>query len=202
MAAGGMTTLHLVRHAAHGLLGHVLTGRMPGVLLGEEGRRQAGLLAARFSRETISAVWASPLERARETAQPVAAASGLGVEIIPDLNEIEIGSWTGRSFEDLAKDPVWTRWNSARSVTRAPGGETMLEVQARAVAVTERARRAYPNGSLVLVSHGDVLKSVVAYYLGLSLDAILRFEIGPASISTVQVGDWGFRLDCLNQSVG
>jgi len=78
----------------------------------------------------------------------------------------------------------------------------MLEVQARAVGVTERARRAYPNGSLVLVSHGDVLKCVVAYYLGLSLDAILRFEIGPASISTVQVGDWGFRLDCLNQTVG
>ena len=194
-----MTTLFLVRHAAHGLLGHVLTGRMAGVRLGEEGLRQADRLAERLARESVAAVHSSPLERARETAAPIARRLGLEVQVSEALNEIDLGEWSGRSFDSLDRDPLWRNWNSARSVTRPPGGETMLEVQARTVAWIERIRRELPEAGVVLVSHGDVIKAGLAYYLGLALDAWPRFEISPASLSAVVVGDWGARVLVMNE---
>ena len=195
------TTLLLVRHAAHGLLGRVLTGRMPGVSLGEEGRRQAARLAERLSRETVAAVYSSPLERARETAEPIAARFGLLVQVEERLDEIDVGDWQGRDFAALAQDPGWNAWNTARSVTRAPGGETMLEAQARAIRVIEQLRAAHPDTGVVLVSHGDVIKAVLLYHLGLPIDAYQRIEVGPASLSVLVVGDWGARVLSLNETV-
>ncbi len=194
-----MTTLYLVRHAAHGLLGHVLAGRMPGVRLGPEGLGQADRLAERLAREAVGAVHSSPLERARETAAPIAARLGLEVQVAEALNEIDLGEWSGRSFDSLDRDPLWRSWNSARSVTRPPGGETMLEVQLRVVAHMERVRREYPDAGVVLVSHGDVIKAGLAYYLGLAVDAWSRFDVDPASLSALLVGDWGARLRVMNE---
>jgi broad specificity phosphatase PhoE len=193
------TTVYLVRHAAHGLLGRVLTGRMPGVRIAEAGQVQAEQLARRLAEERIVAVWSGPLERTCATAMPIARLLGLSVTIAPGLDEIDFGEWTGRSFEALARDPVWANWNSARSVTRPPGGETILEVQARAVAEIERARREHVSGGVVMVSHGDVIRAAVAYHLGLPVDCMLRFEVRPASISILQVGDWGALLERLNE---
>ena len=195
------TTLLLVRHAAHGLLGRVLTGRMPGVSLGEEGRRQAARLAERLSRETVAAVYSSPLERARETAEPIAARFGLLVQVEERLDEIDVGDWQGRDFAALAQDPGWNAWNTASSVTRAPGGETMLEAQARAIRVIEQLRAAHPDTGVVLVSHGDVIKAALLYHLGLPIDAYQRIEVGPASLSVLVVGDWGARVLSLNETV-
>ena len=194
-----MTTFYLVRHAAHGLLGHVLAGRMPGVRLGPEGLAQADRLAERLAREAVEAVHSSPLERARETAAPIAARLGLDVQVAEALNEIDLGEWSGRSFDSLRDDPLWRSWNSARSVTRPPGGETMLEVQLRAVGHMERVRREHPDAGVVLVSHGDVIKAGLAYYLGLGADAWSRFDVDPASLSALVVGDWGARLRVMNE---
>jgi probable phosphoglycerate mutase len=194
-----VTTLFLVRHAAHDLVAKALCGRMPGVRLGEEGRAQAERLAARLSRETVAAVQASPLERARETAEPIARHFGLGVEVADAVNEIDVGAWTGTPFDELRDDPRWTLWNSARSLTRAPGGETMIEVQARTVAHMEALRARFADRGVVIVSHADVIKAALAYCLGLSLDGLQRFDIAPASLSTVVIGDWGAKVLSLNE---
>ena len=193
------TTVFFVRHATHDWLNRILCGRMPGVTLGAEGRAQAAALAVRLQREPIAAVYASPLERARETAQPLAEGLRLDVQIRDALNEIDVGAWSGRTFDDLRDDPHWTRWNTARNVTRPPGGETMLEAQVRIVSAIERLCAAHPEQSVALVSHGDVIKAALAYYLGLTLDAILRFDISPASVSTLVVGDWGAKILSMNE---
>ena len=172
---------------------------MAGVRLGEEGRAQAERLAVRLSRESVAAVQSSPLERARETAEPIARQFGLGVEVADAMNEIEVGEWSGTPFDELRDDPRWTLWNSARSVTRAPGGETMLEVQARTLAHMETLRARFADQGVVIVSHADVIKAALAYCLGLSLDGLQRFDIAPASLSTVVIGDWGAKVLSVNE---
>lgn len=193
------TTFFLVRHAAHDRLGRVLCGRMPGVTLGREGRAQAGALAARLAGEGLAAVYASPLERAQETAIPLAARAGLAVETLPALNEIDFGSWAGQSFDALHGDPVWTGWNQARHVTRPPGGETALEAQSRVLRGLEALRARHGEARLALVSHADVIKLVIAHALGLGADAMHRVEIGPASVSAVVLGAWGAKVESLNE---
>jgi broad specificity phosphatase PhoE len=195
------TTIHLVRHAVHDRLDRVLCGRMQGVALSAQGRAQAAALAARFAKEPITAIYASPIERARETAEPIAERLGCTVQVREAFTEIDLGSWAGRAFDDLRDDPVWERWNTARSVTRPPGGETMLEAQVRIVAGLERLCAEHPAESVVVVSHADMIKAALAYHLGLPLDAILRFEIGPASVSTLLVGAWGAKVVSLNEKV-
>jgi probable phosphoglycerate mutase len=189
----------LVRHAAHELVDRVLCGRMPGVRLGEEGRAQARRLAERLARERIAAVHTSPLERARETAAAIADRLNVTPEIHEAINEIEFGEWSGRSFEELHRDARWQPWNSARGVSRPPRGESMVEVQARVVGHLERARAAYPDRAVVLVSHSDVIKAALLYCLGMPLDGYRLFEISPASISTVAIGDWGAKVMAMNE---
>ena len=190
----------LVRHAAHELVDRVLCGRMPGVSLGEEGRAQARRVAERLARERITAIHTSPLERAQETAAPIGERLRLAPEVHEALNEIALGEWAGHSFEDLSQDPRWQSWTSARAVSRPPGGESRLEVQARAVGHLERARAAYPDQAVVLVSHADVIKAALLYCLGMPVDGYRLFEIGPASISTLVMGDWGAKVIAMNEA--
>jgi probable phosphoglycerate mutase len=193
------TTLFLVRHAAHDLIGRVLCGRMAGVRLGTEGRRQAERLAERLARERVAAVYTSPLERARETAGPIADRLGLVPEVAEAITDVEYGEWSGKRFEELDRDPRWSAWNEAKSTYRPPGGETVLDVQHRAVGHVERVVAAHPEGGAVLVSHCDVIKAVLAYFLGMAIDGIARFEISPASVSIVAVGAWGARVHAINE---
>ncbi|WP_201859660.1 histidine phosphatase family protein [Microvirga soli] len=195
------TTFYLVRHAAHDRVGTVLCGRMPGVHLGTLGKAQAERLAERFATETIASIHTSPLERAVETSEPIATRLGQPLEICEGIAEIDFGAWSGTSFEALAQDPRWSVWNNARSNSRPPYGETMLEAQARIVAVLEKLRSRYPDRSVILVSHSDVIKAALLYHLGLPLDAYGRFDIEPASISTLVVGDWGSKVLRLNEVV-
>ncbi|MFC4172149.1 histidine phosphatase family protein [Microvirga sp. GCM10011540] len=195
------TTFFLVRHAAHDRVGTVLCGRMPGVSLGSVGKAQAERLSERLANESVAAVLTSPLERARETAEPIAARIGRPLEICEPIVEIEFGGWSGMSFDELTHVPLWKQWNSARSVTRPPDGETMLEVQARIVGAMEQMRKTYSGRPVVLVSHCDVIKAALLYYLGMPIDAYGRFDIDPASISTVTVADWGAKVLRLNEVV-
>jgi probable phosphoglycerate mutase len=195
------TTFFLVRHAAHDRVGTVLCGRMPGVSLGTVGREQARRLAQRLANENVASVQSSPLERARETAEPIATRAERPLEFNDGLMEIEFGAWTGRTFAELGPDPLWAGWNASRSVARPPNGETMLEAQARVVGSMDRLRRTYEGQAVVLVSHADVIKAALLYYLGLPIDAYTRFDIETASISTVAVGDWGSKVIRLNERV-
>ena len=193
------TTFHLVRHAAHDRVGTVLCGRMPGVHLGTLGKAQAERLAARFANENVASIHTSPLERAVETSEPIAARLGQPLEICEDIAEIDFGAWSGTSFEALAQDPRWAAWNNARSISRPPYGETMLEAQARIVGAMEQLRGRYADRTVILVSHSDVIKAALLYHLGLPIDAYARFEVEPASISTLVVGDWGSKVLRLNE---
>jgi len=192
------TTLHLVRHAAHGLLGRILAGRMPGVPLSAEGLAQAAALADALAARPVRAVLSSPLQRAQEMAAPIAARHGLPVLTDAGLDEIDFGAWMGKTFDALAADPAWDAWNRCRSLAPTPGGETMAAAQARALAAVARVREAVPDGEAVLVGHSDVLKAVLAHLLGTPLDLLGRIELAPASRSVVVLWDGGGRVDGVN----
>lgn len=183
------TTLYLVRHATHGLVDHVLVGRLAKVCLSLEGICQAKRLASWFAGRDVAIVHSSPRERACETAAPIAAAAGVEWNIAPELDEIEFGEWTGMSFDALSNDDRWRAWNSSRSSARPPGGETMIEAQSRILAHIEGVRGLLPRGCAVLVSHCDVIKAALLHFLDRSVDAYHEFDIAPGSVSTVRLAD-------------
>jgi broad specificity phosphatase PhoE len=195
------TTVFLVRHGAHDRLGRVLCGRMDGVGLSDEGRREAEAAATWLRGEALDAVYASPLQRTRETAEPIAAAVGATVAEDPDLLEIDFGEWTGKAFDSLDGDPAWTLWNRARALARPPGGESMIEVQARVRRWLDRTCARHPMGRVTAVTHGDVIKALVAEVLGFSMDQHDRLEVSPASVTTLVAGDWGMKVMSFNEMI-
>lgn len=172
---------------------------MGGVALSAQGRDEARRLAERFAKETVSAIHASPLERALETAEAIAQQAGLEVEVAPAITEIDFGQWTGESFEALKHDPAWSLWNAERGRARPPSGESMGEAQGRIVDHMDHLRARYPGGSVVLVSHCDVIKAALLHFFGLPLEAYDHFDIAPASVSTLVMGEWGSRLLHMNE---
>lgn len=196
--AASATTLFLVRHATHDRVDQVLCGRMPGVSLGAAGLDQAARLAWRFAGDDVAAVLSSPRERARETAQPIAQVLGLAAQVSPDLDEIDFGDWTGRSFTELAEDADWRGWNERRETGRPPGGESMREAQARVAQVLRTIPEAHPGGRVVAVGHCDVLKAAICGLLGLSLDRLQAFDLIPASVSAVALWPGGGKVLFLN----
>lgn len=194
-----MTTVLLVRHASHGHVGRILTGRSGGVGLSEAGRGEALALARRLGSDRLDAIHASPRERTLETAAVLAETRGIAVDTVEDLDEIDFGSWTGRSFAELEGDPDWRLWNETRSTARLPLGESMGEAQARIVRHLGTVAETFSEGVVALVSHADMIKAAVAHVLGLTLDAIHRFDVDPASVTRLAVGRWGARLQSLNE---
>ncbi|ANL34946.1 MULTISPECIES: histidine phosphatase family protein [Rhizobium] len=194
-------TFFLIRHAAHDNVGTFLAGRTAGISLGDAGRSQVQRLAQRLRREEINAIYTSPRERTRETAVGIASACDLSLPQTDDaLDEVNFGNWSGKTFEVLNDDPLWRRWNIARSLTRTPGGETMLDVQTRIFGLMETLTSVGNDRRIALVSHADVIKSAVCHVLGLPIDAWPRFDIAPASVTTVAIGDWGAKVMTLNEA--
>jgi broad specificity phosphatase PhoE len=193
-------TFLLVRHAAHVHLDQRLSGRMPGVALSAAGHAQASALARGLAGERIDRIVCSPLERTRDTAAAIAAARGASPVLIDALIEIDMGEWTGAAFADL-DGAEWDAWNSARGSAHIPGGETMAEAQARIVGWLQTTAVAEEGATIVVVTHSDMIKAAVAHALGLPLDHLLRFDIGPASVSRMVMGDWGARLLSLNERI-
>lgn len=194
------TTFLLVRHAVHGLLPHTLAGRTPGVELSGEGRAQADRLATRLAEEfpQISVILSSPRERARQTAEPLAASLGLPVETEPAWDELDYGGWTGRRFEELAADPRWHQWNAHRAGATVPGGETMLMMQARVVTALDRWRVRQPGGTVAVFSHAEPIRGALLHALGIPPDLFWRLEISPASLSVLTLDEGGPRVLRLN----
>lgn len=142
----------------------------------------------------IRAVYTSPLERAVETAEAIARKHSLKPEQVEEIGEIRIGEFEGMTLEELERREDWKRFCAFRGGMRAPGGEMMVETQARMVAAVERFRGRHPDDTVALVSHGDPLRSLVAYFLGMPLEYYSRFVLEPASLSIAQVADWGTRV--------
>jgi probable phosphomutase (TIGR03848 family) len=194
-----MTTFYLVRHAANDTIGRTIAGRDPGVSLNIAGLRQAENLAGRLARESIQIVVSSPLDRAVETAVPLAKRLGLDIQISDALTELDYGDWTKQNLEQLDAVPKWQQWNSFRTGHRIPAGEMMVEVQARMVTEIQRFRSQYPESGIAIFSHGDPIRAVLAYYLGIPLDLFQRIEIDPASVSILLLDDYAPKIVCLNR---
>jgi probable phosphomutase (TIGR03848 family) len=197
-----MTTFFLIRHASTDAVGKRLAGRTAGVHLNAEGRAQAQTLAKRLASSSISAIYSSPLERALETAAPLADALGLQTVIASEFIELDFGEWTNSAIEDVMKDERFRHFNSFRSCTRIPGGETMLEAQARIIAGMEKLRLEHHGQTVAIVSHGDLVKAAVAYYAGIHLDLFQRIETDPASVSIITVYDETARIVQVNGEGG
>ena len=195
-------TLYLVRHAAHDRVHDTLCGRKPGVTLGEAGRGQAAQVAERLAGENIAAVWSSPLERARETAEPIAQKFNLPVQVSEALNEIDFGAWTGRRFDQLHDDVAWRSWNRARSATRPPGGESFGAAQARIVPFLKELAARCPDAGGVAVTHGDLIRAALCAFLNCQgLDDFRLFEIAPASVTTLVMWGDGWKVVGMNEAV-
>jgi probable phosphoglycerate mutase len=193
-----MATVLLVRHAETGEIGRRLSGRTPGVHLSNEGLRQSERLGERLSGRDIAGVYTSPLERARETAAPIAARFGLEPIVRPPLNEMDFGSWNGMGFEELDALEAWKRFNVNRTGVRPPHGEHVIDVQARMVAEIDALREHHPSQTVVVVGHADPLKTVLAHYLGFSLELMSRIELSPASTTELYLDAWTTQLRSLN----
>lgn len=196
------TTIFLVRHAAHDNVGGFLAGRTPGIRLGAEGQAQAARLGERMRRERFDAVIASPRERTQETAAAIASSQGIAVETDERLDEIDFGeAWSGKNWDALNADPGWVRWNNERDTARTAGGESMGEVQARAIAAITDAANRFADHAVVIVTHADIIKAVVCHVLALPLGQVHRFDINPASITPIVWGSWGAKLLWLNETI-
>ena len=193
-----MTVFHLLRHGEPAIFGR-LNGRLPGVGLSEKGRAEAATQAGRLAGEKIEAIYSSPLQRTRETAEIVAERLGLPIRYREDVIEIDYGEWTGLTFDQVRAHEGWELWRSCRSISAVPGGESMRQVQDRAVGALLDLHRTHRDGAVVVVSHGDVIRAALLFALGMPIDAYSRLEVGLASISTIRVDDTGMRVSVLNE---
>ena len=181
----------LVRHGLTEQTGPVLTGWTPGVHLDERGRAQAAALAERLAPLPLAAVVSSPLERCQDTAAAVVAGrDGCEVQTDERLGECRYGSWTGQEIKKLTKDPLWKVVQAHPSAVTFPDGEALRDTQARAVAaVRDWDARLGGQATWMAVSHGDVIKSIVADAMGLHLDQFQRIVVDPCSLTVIRYTD-------------
>ena len=178
------TLVLLVRHGQTATTGTVLPGRAKGLHLADTGRAQADAAAARIAAlDRVHAVYASPLERTRETAAPIAAATGQKVQIAKGLLECDFGDWTGKKLALLRKKPEWSTVQNRPSIFRFPGGESFAEMQLRIWNQLEQLVAAHPGQRVVAVSHADPIKAAVAMATGVHLDLFQRIVISPCSVT-------------------
>jgi probable phosphoglycerate mutase len=195
-----VTTLLLIRHGANDWVHGRLAGWTPGVHLNEDGRRQAAALAARLAPLPIDALYTSPLDRTVETAQAIAGPRGLPLRLIEGLGEVRYGEWQGAELKELYKHELWPGVQFYPSGTRFPGGETLGEAQVRMVATLDALRAQHPKGVIAVVSHADIIKLAVAYYIGMHIDLFQRLEISPCSATALLFTRMGPRLLAYNDT--
>jgi probable phosphoglycerate mutase len=189
----------LVRHGATPSTGQVLPGRAAGLHLSDAGRQQATNVGQRLAawtgadsgRRQIAAVYASPLERTRETATLVAAALGLRVRVARGLTECDFGEWTGDALKELVRRPEWAAVQRYPSGFRFPGGESFTGMQARMVQAVAEICSRHRGETVVAVSHADPIKALVADALGTHLDLFQRIVISPCSVTAISYGTLG-----------
>jgi probable phosphoglycerate mutase len=183
-----MTDILLIRHGENDYTKKgKLAGWTPGVHLNETGQAQARALAERLAKAPLAAIYSSPLERTLETAAPLAQMKKLRVRLRPGLGEVRYGEWTGKSLKVLVRTKLWQTVQRHPATMTFPGGETFRSVQARAVNEIERIAGDHPKDAVAVVSHGDVIKLILAHYLGMPIDLFQRLMITTASISALRL---------------
>jgi len=183
------TLVLLVRHGETPTTGTVLPGRAPGLHLSERGRAQAVRVAERLAGLGVDAIYSSPLERTRETAEPTAASTGRDVNQDAGLIECDFGEWTGAALAELAVLPEWQTVQQSPSTFRFPDGESFAEMQERMVGALEVLRSAHAGGVVVCFSHADPIKAAVAHAFGTQLDHFQRIVISPGSVTVISYGE-------------
>ncbi len=196
------TVVLLVRHGKTPTTGQVLPGRVRGLHLADEGRAQAEQVAARISSLATKpvAVYASPLERTKETAAPIARALGLRVRTDRGLIECDVGTWTGVALKALAKTPEWREVQGWPGGFRFPGGESFADLSTRATGAVLGLVRRHPGQTVVAVSHADPIKAVVAAAAGVPLDLFQRIVVSPCSVSALLYAHGGPHVLCTNST--
>ena len=198
------TVVLLVRHGQTPTTGKLLPGRAPGLHLSEVGQGQAEAVGRRLAAQPklkVDAIYASPLERTRETAGFIAKALDLKVKVDKGLLEADIGDWTGQELKAVSKLPEWKGVHSYPSGFRFPGGESFVEMQSRTVGALDRLRKPHPGQTIVAVSHADTIQAAVAHALGTHLDLFQRIVISPCSVTAISYCDGGPTVLSVN-SVG
>ena len=200
-----MTRIVLLRHA-HSLANAkaILAGRAPGVDLSDRGRKESQDVAKRLKEINFSLIRVSPMERCAQTIEPLLAQLSKSreakpiVEVEGDLVEVDYGKWTGRKLAILSRDKAWKVVQNTPSAMYFPGGEGLLDVQARAMRALNSATNTPGKGAKLLVSHGDVIKSIVASVLGTHLDHFQKIVIDPASVTVLDFNGSDYRVLTLN----
>lgn len=195
-----MPILVLIRHGENDYVktGR-LAGRLPGVHLNEKGRQQAQATAEKLRGAPVKALYSSPLERTLETAEPIAETLGLEIIPCPELVEIDFGEWQDQKVKKLSRLKQWQVVRFLPSRMRFPGGESFIEAQIRIGQELEHIVAEYEaNDVIAAVSHSDVIKLAVAYFIGLPLDLFQRLHVAPGSITVLQVGEGPSHLITLN----
>jgi broad specificity phosphatase PhoE len=183
-----MTTFFLIRHAQCDGIGRILWGRKHDVHLNEDGKSAARALAERVAHDRLDAIYSSPLERAVETAEEIAQRNGLDtVNISEALNELDYGDWTGQTIGSLEGDSMWKRFNTVRTRTPIPGGESILSAQTRIVDELKRLSVKHENENVAIVSHADVIKAALVYFARLDLNQMNRIDVAPCSINRLNL---------------
>jgi probable phosphomutase (TIGR03848 family) len=192
----------LVRHGTTPTTGKMLPGRAPGLHLSDKGRSQAKVVAERIGAmdKLPTAIYASPLERTRETAAPIASALGLRVRTARGLIEADVGAWTEKSLSRLSKTKEWSRVQRWPSGFRFPGGESFAEMSVRSMDAVLGLVAAHPGETVVAVSHADPIKAIVAASAGIPLDLMQRVVISPCSISALLFTSGGPAVLCVNST--
>jgi probable phosphomutase (TIGR03848 family) len=183
------TLVLMVRHGTTPTTGAILPGRAPGLNLSDAGKAQAVAVAERIAAlNKVTAVYASPLERTRQTAAPIAKATGNRVRINRSLLECDFGQWTGAKLSDLRKTDEWTTVQQAPSRFRFPDGESFAEMQLRITSGIDSLVASHHGETIVVVSHADPIKAAVAQALGTPLDLFQRIVVSPCSVTAVLYG--------------
>jgi probable phosphoglycerate mutase len=190
----------MLRHGLTDWVDHKLAGWLPDVHLNELGVKQAEALVERLAPIKFDAIYSSPLERTLETAAPLARARGLSIIKTAGLGEVKYGDWQGKPLSHLVKKKEWAVVQFTPSLMRFPNGESMREMQSRAVAAVEQISEAHPKGTVAVFSHGDVIKAIVAHFIGMPLDAFQRLSAAPASATLLFLQRGAARLIRLNDT--
>jgi probable phosphomutase (TIGR03848 family) len=184
-----MALIFLIRHGENEYTRTgKLAGHTPGVSLNAAGQKQAQALVERLKPVAIQQIYSSPLERARETAAPLAEARGLEIQIREGLGEVGYGEWTGKSLKRLARTKLWRVVQSLPSAMQFPGGETMRAAQMRLVDTLDQIAREHPKDVSAVFCHSDPIKLAVAFYLGMPLDLFQRLQVSTCSITVLRLG--------------
>lgn len=187
-----MALILLVRHGQNDWVKkNRLAGWTPGVHLNEDGQKQVKSLADRLSEWPIKAIYSSPLERCMETAAALAQSHNLEINQLETVGEVRYGKWEGKKIKKLAKKKAWHVVQHYPSRFRFPDGESFLEVQKRAVEAIESLNEKHQKEIVVVVSHADVIKLVLAHYMGTHIDLFQRIGLSPASVSVLALGENG-----------